>query len=76
VLTEFGASNLGTLRGTIRGDMRLRFVSNDVRRHRLMSISYISLLPCHGTVRWNGREREDRREDMQVSDLMEVLSAV
>jgi hypothetical protein len=30
--------------------MGLRFVSNDVRRHRLISISYISLLPCHGSV--------------------------
>jgi hypothetical protein len=28
--------------------MQFRFVSNDVRRHRLISISYISLLPCHG----------------------------
>ena len=28
--------------------MRLRLVSNDVRRHRLISSSYISLLPCHG----------------------------
>jgi len=25
-------------------------------RIRLTSISYISLMPCHGTARWYGRE--------------------
>ena len=49
----------GDVKGTIRSAVPLLLVSNDVRRHRLISISYISLLPCHGTVRWNGRERED-----------------
>ena len=33
------------------------FLSNDVRRHRLMSVSYIALLPCHG----RGRGFESRR---------------
>jgi hypothetical protein len=32
-------------------------VPNDVRRHRLISISYMLLLPCHG----RGREFESRR---------------
>jgi hypothetical protein len=27
--------------------VRLLVASNEVRRHRLISISYISLLPCH-----------------------------
>jgi hypothetical protein len=47
---EFGSFKSGDVKGTIRSDMRLRLVSNDVRRHRLISISYISLLPCHGSV--------------------------
>jgi hypothetical protein len=34
-------------KGTIRDDARYRSVSTDVRRHRLISVSYISLLPCH-----------------------------
>jgi len=37
--------------------MRLLFASNDVRRHRVISISYISLLPCHA----GGRGFESRR---------------
>jgi hypothetical protein len=37
--------------------VRLLVVSNEVRRHRLISISYISLLPCHG----RGRGFESRR---------------
>jgi len=45
VLTEFASFKSGDVKGTIRRDMRLPFVSNDVRRHRLISISYISLLP-------------------------------
>src|SRR5580693_7194992 len=58
VVTEFELFKSGDVKGTIRRDIRLPRISNDVRRHRLISISYISLLPCHGTVRWNGRTRE------------------
>src|SRR5437899_1674429 len=47
VLTEFGNFKSGYVKGTIRSDERLLVVSNEVRRHRLISISYISLLPCH-----------------------------
>ena len=36
--------NSGDVKGTITGTVRHHFVSNDVRRHRLISISYISLL--------------------------------
>ena len=36
----------GDDKGTIRSAVRLPRVSDDVRRYRLMSISYISLLPC------------------------------
>ena len=53
-LTTF--TNLGTLGGLIRNDLRYHFAPNEVRRHRLISISYISLLPCHGTARSYGRE--------------------
>jgi hypothetical protein len=50
VLTEFGSFESGDVKGTIRSDMPLRSVSNDVRRHRVISVSYISLLPCHGSI--------------------------
>ena len=56
----------GDVKGTIRSAVPLLLVSNDIRRHRLISISYISLLPCHGTVRWNGREREDTRGNRAI----------
>ena len=36
------------VKGTIRSDVQYLMVSRDVRRHRLISISYMSLLPCHG----------------------------
>jgi hypothetical protein len=39
----------GDVKGTIRDDLRYHFVPNDVRRHRLISVSYISLLPCHSS---------------------------
>jgi hypothetical protein len=42
---------------TIRGDLRYLVVSRDVRRHQLISISYISNERCHG----RGRESESRR---------------
>ena len=44
-------------KGTIRGDVWYLVVSKDVRRHRLISIDYITTLPCHG----RGREFESRR---------------
>ena len=53
--TQRGTS--GDVKGTIRSDARYLVTPNDVRRHRLISISYISLLPCHG----RGRGFESRR---------------
>jgi hypothetical protein len=47
----------GYNKGTIRSDIRYLVVSKDVRRHRLISIDYITTLPCHG----RGREFESRR---------------
>src|SRR5260370_2697101 len=47
----------GYNKGTIRSDIRYLVVSKDVRRHRLISIVYITTLPCHGS----GREFESRR---------------
>ena len=49
--------NSGDVKGTIRSVVRCLLVSIDVRRHRLISINYISLLPCHG----RGRGFESRR---------------
>src|SRR4030095_16013388 len=49
--------NSGDVKGTITNALRYHFVPNDVRRHRLISISYVSLLPSHGRARWYGRER-------------------
>src|SRR5229473_831472 len=47
----------GYNKGTIRSDIWYLVVSKDVRRHRLISIDYITALPCHG----RGREFESRR---------------
>src|SRR6266550_3289302 len=47
----------GYNKGTIRSDLRYLVVSKDVRRHRLISNSYISRGRCHG----RGREFEARR---------------
>src|ERR1700674_1988467 len=47
----------GYNKGTIRSDIRYLVVSKDVRRHRLISISYISHGRCHG----RGRGFESRR---------------
>ena len=47
----------GDVKGMITAAVRCHFVPNDVRRHRLISGSYISLLPCHG----RGRGFESRR---------------
>jgi len=49
VLTGFGCLHPGDVKGTIRSVLRCLVISIDVRRHRLISISYISLLPCHGS---------------------------
>jgi hypothetical protein len=49
VLVEFGRFNSGDVKGTIADAARYHFAPNDVRRHRLISTSHISLLPCHGT---------------------------
>ena len=49
--------NFGDVKGTIRSVVRHPAVSIDVRRHRLISISYTLLLPCHG----RGRGFESRR---------------
>jgi hypothetical protein len=57
VLIDFRRFNSGDVKGTIPDAVRYHFVPNDVRRHRLISISYISLLPCHG----RGRGFESRR---------------
>jgi hypothetical protein len=47
----------GYNKGTIRSDIRYLVVSKDVRRHRLISIDYITTLRSHG----RGREFESRR---------------
>src|SRR6202008_40247 len=38
---SFMAPKSGDIKGTIRSDVRLPLLSNDIRRHRLISISYI-----------------------------------
>ena len=68
VVTEFELFKSRDVKGTIRRDMRLGFESNDVRRHHLISISYISSLPCHSRARWYGREREDVGGNRKESD--------
>jgi len=52
-----GQAQSGYNKGTIRSDIRYLVASKDVRRHRLISIVYITTLPCHG----RGREFESRR---------------
>jgi hypothetical protein len=46
--TSKDAAKSGYIKGTITSDVQCHFVSNDIRRHRLISVSYMSLLPCHG----------------------------
>ena len=36
--------NLGAVKGTIKSDLQYLVVSNEVRRHRLISISYILIV--------------------------------
>ena len=44
MLTEFGNFKSGYVKGTIRSDERLLVVSNEVRRHRLISIRILAHL--------------------------------
>jgi hypothetical protein len=78
LLIEREHFNSGDVKGTITGTVRYHFVSNDVvsndvRRHRLISISYISLLPCHGTARGNGREPEGTRGNEAVPEALIMI---
>jgi hypothetical protein len=56
--------NSGDVKGTITDAVRYHFVPNDVRRRRLISISYMSLLPCHG--------RGRRFESPHLKDRMQI----
>ncbi len=60
----------GYNKGTIRIDIRYLVVSKDVRRHRLISIVYITTLPCHG----RGREFESRRPRHSFQALAESMA--
>jgi hypothetical protein len=42
-----GALVLGYVKGAITDAVRRHFIPNDVRRHRLISVNCISLLPYH-----------------------------
>lgn len=44
---RFGDRKSGYNKGTLTDAFRCLVVSTNVRRHRLISVSYISLLPCH-----------------------------
>ena len=61
VVTEFGRFKSRDVKGTIRSALRFLSVPNDVRRHRLISISYISLLPV--TARPDGTAGKDRASE-------------
>ena len=65
----------GDVKGTIRSDVRLPMLSNDIRRHRLISISYISLLLCHGTAKRCGGEREGIGGNRTESDDLQYAEA-
>jgi len=72
VLIEFGGFNSGDAKGAIRSDVRLRFVSNDVRRRRLISVSYIASLPSQA----GGRGFESRRSrQLFVAALYQVKTS-
>jgi len=60
----------GYNKGTIRSDIRYLVVSKDVRRHRLISISYISHGRCHG--RGRGFESRRPRHSFQKSQASSV----
>jgi hypothetical protein len=55
---KFEHFNAGDVQGTISEAVRYHFVPNDVRRHRLIPISSILLLPYHSPARWNWKEKE------------------
>src|SRR5215510_414931 len=55
-------------KGTLGDDVRYPSAPNEVRRHRLISISYISCCPVTVTVRWCGRVREDTTGNRKESD--------
>jgi hypothetical protein len=75
---EQGLRKSGDVKGAIRGDVRHLPTPIDVRRHRLISISYISLLPCQGRGRgfesrrrrhsfeWRAKDPESRSGSVQV----------
>ncbi len=69
---EFGRLNSGDVKGTITDAVPYHIVPNEVRRHRLISISYMSLLPCHG----RGREFESRRPRHILGDLLVCSESV
>src|ERR1700687_3732503 len=60
-----GQAQSGYNKGTIREDIRYLEVSEDVRRHRLISIDYVTTLPCHG--RGRGFESRRPRHSLQKS---------
>src|SRR6266576_6763192 len=62
----------GYNKGTIRSDNWCLVVSKDVRRHRLISISYISHGRCHG----RGREFESRRPRHIFNDLQQTQKKI
>src|SRR5438876_4853580 len=66
-----GKARSGYNKGTIRVDPRYLVVSKDVRRHRLISISYITTLSCHG----RGREFESRRPRHIFQDIYSLATA-
>jgi hypothetical protein len=63
-----GQAESGYNKGTIRGDIRHLVVSRDIRRHRLISISYISQGRCHG----RGREFESRRPRHSFQEVAKI----
>ena len=62
----------GDVKGTIRSDVWLPFVSNEVRRHRLISISYISQILCHGTAKGNEKEPAGTSGNEAVSENLRI----
>jgi hypothetical protein len=63
--TDEGGSRYN--KGTIRGDLRYLVASKDVRRHRLISISYISQWPCHRRSS-DSKLRQNRTRGLAHSD--------
>src|SRR5437763_1930987 len=67
----FQHQNLGTLKGRYQF-LRALFLPNCVCRHRSMSITYDSLLPCHG----RGRGFESRRPRHSSTEYLVNASGV